>query len=322
MGCLPFPSRVLWGVEMTRKTKRWSLLLFATALLLPGRLASEPPQQVAGAASPPAQQFGRAPTDSDIYCAGFFTNRPIETSLIVLGSPDAGFKNEHADRDVLYLSKGRSGITTPGGHYMLLRPLKDINPRESFPGQRKLVASLGTLYAEIARIQVQVLQEGSATAQVLSACDTIQAGDIAIPWQARPAPPYRSEHIVDRFAPASGKTSGVIVAAKEFRQVVGEGQTVYLNVGKNQGAQVGGYLRIFRTYLNRDHDVFEQAARNYSVTGMEGPVGRRLSYAERAALPRDVLGEVLLLSVEEDSSTGIITFAREEVSPGDGVELE
>ncbi|MBI4465202.1 MAG: hypothetical protein HY647_10905 [Acidobacteria bacterium] len=305
---------------MSRKTELGFFLLFATVLLLPGRLASQPPQQVSG--STPAREFGRAPTDADIYCAGFFTRRPIERGLIVLGSPDVGFKNEFADRDVLYLSKGQGWITAPGGHYMLIRPLKDTNPRESFPGQRKLVSHLGTLYAEIARIQVQILHEGSATAEVLTSCDSIQTGDIAIPWQARPAPPYRSERIVDQFAPASGKTTGVIVAGKEYMQSFGEGSIVYLNLGANQGAQAGGYLRIFRSYLSLDQDVFTQAVRNYPTESMGGPLGRRLSYAERASLPRNVLGEVMVLSVEEDSSTGIITFSREEVSLGDEVELE
>ena len=306
------------GDEMSWKTMSRALLLFMAAFFLAG-VSIGRAQGASGSVSPQPRQFGLAPTDSDIYCAGFYTHRPIETGLFVLGSPDGGFKNEFADRDVLYLSKGQGVITAPGGEYMLIRPVQDINARESFPGQLKLLFGLGTLYAEIARIQVRILHAGSATAEVLSSCESVHTGDIAIPWQARSAPPYRSERIVDRFAPASGKTTGVIAAAKEFRQSLGEGNIVYLNIGRNQGAQVGGYLRTFRSYLSWDDDAFARNARQYIT---ETGKGHRLSYEERSSLPRDVLGEVLLLSVDDDSSTGIITFAREEVSPGDEVELE
>ena len=51
-------------------------------------------------------------------------------------------------------------------------------------------------------------------------------------------------------------------------------------------------------------------------------VGRRLTRAELASLPRNVLGEIMLISVEEGSSSGIITFSREEITLGDMVEIE
>ncbi|MBI4442665.1 MAG: hypothetical protein HY649_04745 [Acidobacteria bacterium] len=306
---------------MSWKTMPRAFLLLTAVSLLMGVPICQA-QEVSGSASAQPPQFGLTPTQSDIYCAGFFTHRAIERGLFVLGSSDGGFKNEFADRDIIYLSKGQGWITAPGGEYMLLRPVKDINPGEIFPGQHKVVARLGDLYAEIARIQIRVLHPGSATAEVLSSCEPIQAGDIAVPWQARTAPPYHTERIVDRFSPASGKTTGLIAAAKEFRESLGEGNIVYLNVGRNQGAQAGGHLRIFRSYLSWDSDEFAPAARNYSLETMGGSLGHRMSYEERAALPRDVLGAVLLLAVEDDSSTGIITFAREEVTPGDEVELE
>ncbi|MBI3896125.1 MAG: hypothetical protein HY313_09365 [Acidobacteria bacterium] len=279
-------------------------------------------QQLSPQGGVAAVRAGQAPTDSDIYCAGFFTRQPITPNLVVLSSEDGGFKNEYADRDIIYLNKGRQMLSAPGGLYMLVRPVKDVNSKEFFSGQRQLISQLGTLYAEVGRIQVRIVHEASATAEILQACEPILAGDIAIPFVSKPVPPYRSAKMIDRFAPASGKPTGIIVTAKEFQSAVGEGNIVYLNIGRNQGAQVGGYFRIFRTPLGAEQDPFEQAADNYATELAGVPTGRKLTHDERASLPRKVLGEIILLSVQEESSTGILTFSREEVFPGDAVELE
>jgi hypothetical protein len=264
-----------------------------------------------------AQALG--PTDSDLYCAGFFTSRPLD-AMTVLGGESGGLKNEFSDRDIIYLSRGQGA--SPGSEFMVVRPIRDPSARESFPGQRLMMMRLGTLYSEIARIQVRIVHEGSLTAEVVRACESIVSGDLAIPLTPRSAPAYRLPKVTDRFAPASGKPTGLVVAAREFQQNVGEGKIVYLNLGRNQGAQVGSYLRVFRAATDRAQDPFEQAAREYPTAAMGQQMGRQLTRAEVASLPRVVLGEVMLLAVEEGSSTGIVTFSREEISLGDQVELE
>ena len=278
--------------------------------------------QKANAQASTAPQVGQAPTTSDIYCSGFFTNSPLDASLEILGGEAAGFQNEFMERDIIYLNKGRARITTPGIEYMVVRPANDSNPRESFAGQREMMKSMGTLYTEVARIQVQIVHEASATAEVVFACEPILKGDIAIPLGARQAPPFKSPQPFDRFAPPSGKATGVIVAGKEFQQNAGEGDVVYLNVGSGQGAQVGSYFRIFRSYLSNDKDPYQRNTRQYAtdVRGMR--LGRKMTPQESASLPRTVIGELLVLSVQANSSTGIITYSWEEVSPGHEVELE
>lgn len=263
---------------------------------------------------------GPAPTEWDLYCAGFFTRRPMDAGLSVLGSEDGGFKNEYGDGDILYLSRGPGAA--PGSQFVVIRPIRDTNPYESFPGQRLLTRQLGTLYSEIARIQVRIAHEASLTAEVTHSCEPIVAGDLAIPLTPRSAPAYRIPKVADRFAPSSGKPTGLLVAAREYQQNVGEGQIVYLNLGRNQGAQVGSYVRVFRSAMSRTRDPFEQAARKYLTESMGQQMGRQLTPAEIAGLPRTVLGEVMLLAVEDDSAAGIITFSREELSLGDQVELE
>ncbi|MDP2734894.1 MAG: hypothetical protein Q8P12_01665, partial [bacterium] len=262
------------------------MILLVAAWVFPGTLFAQQQQS----ALTPSERAALAPTETDIYCAGFFTHRSIEQGLFVLGGEEGGFKNEYSDRDILFLSQGRGWINAPGGQYMLIRPVRDIDPKEFFPGQQELMVRLGTLYAEVARIEVRIVHESSATAEVLASCEPVLAGDIAIPLQTRPAPPYRSEQRVDRFAPPSGKATGVIVLGQDFRQTLGPRHVVYLDVGSSQGAQVGGYLRIFQTPINQDSDLFQQAARNYPTEAMGMRMGRKLTPADLASLPRTVLG--------------------------------
>ena len=275
------------------------------------------------AVASPGRVLAQTPlSQSDLYCAGFYTQRPIETGLLVQGSEDGSFKNEFATGDYVYLNKGKDAITAPGGQYAVLRPVKDINRKEAFAGQLKLLMGLGTLYAEVGRLEVAVLHEHSATAKILMACDSISAGDIAIPFNARNAPAYRSPHQTDRFAPSTGKATGMIAAAKEFDAWLGEGKVVYLNLGSAQGVQVGSYFHLVRSYLGGGNAQFANAGRSFPIEMNDTQMGRKLTPEEEATLPQEVLGEVMVLSVEEGSATGMITYSRTEIGVGDSVELE
>ncbi|MSO21422.1 MAG: hypothetical protein EXQ56_13390 [Acidobacteria bacterium] len=261
----------------------------------------------------------RAPMDTDLYCAGFFTTRAVESGLAVKSGEDGGFKYEFVAGDYIYLSRGQNTIVNTGGQYMILRPNVDVNRKESFPGQQLMVHGMGKLYSEVGRIEVKVVARAHATAQVLRSCEPIEPGDIAIPLNARTAPAYKTQRITPRFAEPSGKAAGVIATAKEFDREVGEGRIVYLNIGSGQGLQPGSYLRIRRPF-STDADAFNVDAREYR--NHDGTPQRPMLKSELAAMPSEVLGEVMVLSTEETSATGIITYSRVEVIVGDSVELE
>jgi hypothetical protein len=287
----------------------WALLLWAgVSLLAPGSVL--------------AQATPTVPSESDIYCAGFFTQRPVESGLTIQGSEDGGFKNEFVAGDYVYLSRGRDAITSPGAQYMVLRPAVDVNRREAFTGQHDVLAGLGTLYAQVAKVEVQVLHEKTSTAKILASCQTVLAGDILIPWSNQAAPAYKTPRITDQFAPSSGKATGMIAAAKEFDQWLGEGKIVYLNLGTSHGLQAGSYLRVVRPYLTGANGAFGHAARNYPTELTGSSMGRRLTPEEVASFPRETVGEVMVLSAEEGSATGIISYSRAEISVGDAVEVE
>ena len=309
------------GCNMGKRLSLLAVLLMGMAALLsaqtpaPGDLqSSQLPATV--------ERVTRQPTESDVYCTGFFTARKMASSLIVLGGEEGALKNEYGDHDIVYLSGGRSRMNIPGGQYMLVRPIKFSSSTETFTGQQELLRSMGTLYVDIARIEVKVLHEGSATAEILHACEPVVAGDIAIPLDTRPAPPFKTAKFTERFAPSSGKATGTIVALKDDQTVAGTGHIAYINLGNKQGLKVGEYLRIFRTYATQLHDSTLAGTRDYLTDLMGVPQGHQLTREESNSLPRSVLGEMMILSTEEDSAVGIITYSLRDIYPGDPVELE
>ena len=264
-----------------------------------------------------------APSDSDLYCAGFFTHRAMN-GLKVLSSEEARLKNEFGAGDYVYLDHGREAIATSGGQYMLLRPMRDINRQEAFTGQKDMVTGLGTLYAQIARIEVAVLHDRSATARILTSCEPAHAGDIAVPLEPQTVHPYKVPKMTARFAEPSGGVAGMIAAAKDFGQQLGEGRIVYLNLGTSQGLQPGSYLRVVRSYLSTADTDLGRASAEFLPESAYTGVGdsRKLTRAEQQVLPREVLGEAMVLSAEDGSATAIITYSRAEAVVGDQVELE
>ncbi len=269
----------------------------------------------------PAQQSTVVGYNS-LYCAGFITDRNIQEGLYITAGAEGGIKNEFIPGDIVYLNRGAGWIVNPSGEYMVLRRTRDIQMQEIFPRQRMMMEQLGTVYKEVGRIKVNIVHELSATAQVLQACDSITVGDIVIPFNVKAAPPLKPSVGFDRFAPPTGKTGGTIVASKEFLITLRTGETAYLNIGSKDGVTVGQYYRVYRPFENSSRDPVRRYAQLVPEKVMGLRLGKRLTLAEQAGLPRDVLGEMVILHVEGRSATALITFSLREIFVGDQVELE
>lgn len=263
----------------------------------------------------------RIPVYNTLYCSGFITDRDLQDLTVLTG--EEGMKNEFVPGDVLYLNRGTKWVVNPGGEYMMLRRMVDVNNVEIFPGQRKLLKELGTLYAEVGRIRVNIINDRSVTAQVLQACESISVGDIAIPFDVKPAPELRPSTTFDRFAPPSGKGDGMIVAAKDFGMILRKGDIGYMDIGSREGVTIGQYYRIYRPFQGSPYlDLYKRYRNNVpeKINGMLLNV--RLTPEQMKGLPRDVVGEAVVLHVEGRSATLLVTFSVRDIVVGDYIELE
>jgi len=262
-----------------------------------------------------------APSYREVYCAGFISDRVIPQDLFVVAGDEGGLKSVYTERDVVYMNRGAGFVVNPGGQYILVRKLTDAVDAEVFDGQRAMMKKLGTVYAEVGRIKVTIVHQQTVTAEVIQACQELQPGDIAIPFNQRTVPQV-TDTTFDRFAPPSGKNQGIIVNAKEYVAVIGAGDIAYLNIGSKQGVAVGQAYRIYRPYVS---DLSDPVRRHNEekLTHLRGMRQQyRLTREQKMALPRDILGQLVILTVEGNTATGIITLAGSEIYVGDEVEMQ
>jgi hypothetical protein len=261
------------------------------------------------------------PKDADVYCAGFITDKPPIQGLFVVAAKEGPMLQTFSDRDVIYLSRGAGYIVNPGGEYILMRKLKDFSRVEIFEGQKAMIKGMGEVYAEVGQAKVNVIQEHVVTVTITHTCSEVMPGDVAVPLDKR-AKPEAPVDVFDRFAPATGKNEGIIAAGKEFSATLGAGDIAYLNIGVPKGVEVGQLYRIYRTYESAAKDPNSKYLDHTPQMNQGMRQSYKLTKEQRASMPRDVVGEMVILSVNEKSATALITMASGEVFPGDLVELK
>lgn len=249
-----------------------------------------------------------APTYSDVYCAGSVTARQVPSDTYLITGEESSNKLVFADYNYVYLNKGSAEGIIVGQEFSIVRPVSDAIKHRWFRYQRGLEAAMGTVYADLGRVKVIVVHEHTSTAEVAFTCMPMNRGDLALPFEPRSIPPFKTESAFDRFAPKSAKQEAMIVLAHDFQQGVGSGTVVYINAGTNQGVKVGDYFRFFRY----------TTAMDYRAEGLGGTT-KKYSWKD---LPREILGEGIVLRSEENSSSVLITTSLREVYLGDYAELE
>ncbi len=261
----------------------------------------------------------QAPTYSDMYCAGFLTKKEPSAADFVVGGYNSPHTTHWGTHDYIYLAG--SGYQE-GQQLSMVRRLRNPQKFEMFKGQYSLMAATGQPYQELGRVRVVAIRGSYAVAFVEFSCDGIVPGDIAVPFTEKTMVPFRGNTTFDRFAPSNGKLTGRIVMAQDFDTIMATGHKVYLNVGADQGVQVGDYFRSVRTYSEVLKDQTESLS-FHAVDSDDTQGNRYVAKGESVSgWPRIGTGEMIVIGVTPTSSTAMITFALEDVHLGDSVELE
>lgn len=308
------------------------VLLLATAAWAQNGVENAPLEVPQGTApttnSFPGQRI-QTPTYSDLYCAGFISKHTLPDANFVAGGLQTPSTTKFVRGDMVYL-QGTGYVL--GAEYEIVRALRDINEYEMFPGQAKLLKQTGQAYEEVGHVKVIDTRSRDAVAQIDYSCDGINPGDTAIPFAEKQLINFHSPIRFDRFLPASNKTSGRIVMAKDFDSELGTGHKVYVNIGSNQGVKIGDYYRAVRSYEADLHDPVDSLSFKAAIsedtqkkmpsidpnflTKTNGPT------IHVRELPRRAVGEIVIIGVTDTTATGMIVFALEDVHAGDDVELD
>jgi hypothetical protein len=177
---------------------------------------------------------------------------------------------------------------------------------------------MGQPYIDAGQLRVVNVQPKTSIAEVIFSCDYMQRGDVVRPYVERPAPPFKDAATFDHFAPVSGKSVGMLVVGYDWAQSYGMNNTVYVNLGTAQGVKVGDYLRIFRYQGSMAETAPQTKNYQFEMYGF-GSAPERYTWKD---LPREVLGEGIVLSVSRNSCTMLVTFSSADMYAGDYVEIE
>jgi hypothetical protein len=261
----------------------------------------------------------RQPDYASVYCSGFLSDPKIPDDIRVISGEQSSYKIVYAGGDFIYLNRGADKGVKIGDRFTIVRPDTDI-ANEWFYGQPKLFKEMGVHYLDAGQVRVVDVQPKISIAQVVFSCSYLQRGDIARPFEDRPVPPYKDASKFEHFAPVSGKPVGTVVSSFDYHQLLGRGDSAYVNIGAAKGVKVGDYIRVFR-YQETKKDVGESAGEpdyQYKVFGF----GTAPAKYKGKDLPREVLGEGIVLNVTRNAATVLITYSMVDIYTGDYAELE
>jgi len=256
--------------------------------------------------------------DAAMYCSGTITTDAVPQDSYIISGEQSVDKVAFVVNALVYINRGLGQGVKVGDEFLVVRPVKEELKEVWFKGQLELMHAMGQAWADLGRLKVVHVGDKISTALVESTCDYIQRGDIILPFTERPAPPLRqNSQLVDPFAPATGKT-GMVVSSKYFGQASGSNSIVYVNLGASQGVHVGSYLRVFRSQGRGVSTIYQEKATEYKLFGF-GSTPVAYAWPE---LPREILGEGIVVRVSGNTATMMITAMRREIYAGDYVEVE
>ena len=265
------------------------------------------------------------PNEKDLYCAGTVTSEAIPRDTYLITGEESDNKILFNAGDSVYINKGSSKGVKVGDQFSVIRPVEDYLNDDWTKWQSVILKKMGTVWEDEGRLVVTAVRPDVSIAKVTHGCTSLQRGDIVLPFMERPAPPIRVDKNLDRFAPLTGRPLAMVVTAKDFLAEVGTTDVVYVNLGSLQGVKVGDYFRIFQ-YTGTQHEVAYQTPRYaFDVDGDLGPTigfGKSPKKYNWSNVPREVLGEGLVLRTGPNSATVLITTVNREIFAGDYVELE
>jgi len=213
--------------------------------------------------------------------AGYITPAGIDKSEIV-DSPDRRVLLGKGDPVYLKLSSGMK----VGDRYTILRIIKKVR-------HPKTGALMGNLVKILGDLKIIAINKETATAEIINSYDYIMKGDRIDSYKEVEIPVIPP----DRISSPTG-ISGYIVETMDMKISNAQWDIVYLDKGLKDGLTAGDR---FKVVLSGDKTTLP-------------------STGENIQLPDQVIGEVQILSLQENSSTARIIKSVRDIKRGDMIQ--
>lgn len=233
-------------------------------------------------------------TEFDVYCYGYIGDptEPMPNSIAAWEDAEMRYQPGTVTQDIggsagdlVILNGGTATGLVAGDTYIIVQSGDLV----THPHKRTQI--VGREYSYIGQLRVLCADDHHARGLITQSCDDIHAGDRLKPLPQIPIPLARIPAIPDFCDPTSGKRNGYIVSAQGgWAAALGEGLLVQVNLGQADQIQPGDFLTVYRENV--------------------GP-----------GQPRQVLGEVGILTTNTHTATGKIVAMRYSMKIGDHVEI-
>ena len=319
--------------------------LLAFAVTSTAQTPAPTPTVVMPGQQQPQNVIGRA----SLYCAGFIRHQPLPQMPEIVGAEEEQEQRRFADGEVVYLNAGSAQGIKEGQTFQIIRPRGEVKGVH-----KQKHGSIGTYIQDIGQLQVFKVHEKTSAAQITMTCDQVLLGDLLTPIPDRESPVRRAEANLDRFADPSGKQTGRLMMSKDTRELLTRNDIVYIDLGSEDQIKPGDYLTVYRPLgtgnltridneeWSRNRSVgfqseryrgggfSNQASRAKDSTALSDsnghyrhrPITSKEVKRNRPLMPRKIVGEIVVLEVQQRTATAVITRIASEVHTGDWVEIQ
>ncbi len=258
------------------------------AVVEPEPVVEEVPEEVIAPPPEPEETVGGLPyplaSSAEIYCFGRLIQDESIFSFSINSAERIQFQDHYSEADVVYIDGGAEQGIKAGDRFFILHREKQVrHPISNSP--------LGHVYPYVGQLKILCAKENSSIAEITFACDFVSLGDVLLPFRPIPVPLVIAPDPTDRCDDPNGQATGYVIHNKDFLSMTGNGQVLMVDLGEAEGLYPGQFATIFR----------------------DNPV---------EGMPRLVVGEIGILTVEETYSTAIITRGWSPIIKGDRVELK
>lgn len=231
-------------------------------------------------------------TEADLYCYGYIgdAREPMPNRIESFEDFETLYQwgaieqtNSVAMGDLVFVDGGTSTGLVAGETYLVVEPSELVyHPRTG--------DLIGRRYQYSGQIRILCADETRSRAMIVQSCREIYAGARIKPLPQLPIPLVRIPEMPAFCDSPSGKASGYIVTAKDAERAIGAGALVGINLGRDDQIQPGDFLTVYRDSI---------------VPGQ----------------PRQVLGELGVLTTEGHTATARVVAMRRAMEIGDHIEV-
>lgn len=285
------PGDTLWGLSQRFARAPWvwpelwqenSRIIGNPHLIYPGQKLKL--ARVASPARHPSPA-GEGPESAGIHYylatadqVGFIRKEPVTPRGVILRGRNEDRKLL-SEGELLFVRPAGPSALAPGSRMTIYRTFDPVYT----PDKSRL---LGTQHLLCGIAEILEVGPDSATARLLKSYRPVRAGDKLMPYERRP------QRIP--ILPAAPGIDGTLIRTEEEHNIFAETNIAFIDRGRRHGIQAGQIYAV------------------YEPIAIEG----RSTAAPKAAGPPQDYGEVLILHVEEETSTVMVTDSTKEFRAG------